>query len=87
MEILFVYSLVVLFFLFTLFFVRGILVYHPYAEPAQAIATADNVQSASLKKMGSLDTDSKVAYGALALLLLGMCLLALLNRKQTQKTA
>jgi preprotein translocase subunit SecG len=80
MEILFVYSLVLFFFLLTLLFVVVVLARHP--SQTAAPATAGTSQSRSLQAQGFSQPDRKIVYATCAFLLVGLCILAVLDRKQ-----
>lgn len=79
MEVFFVYGLVLLFFILVPIFVVVILSNHPYTEPSQ-IALTNKTAAAQIN---SSTLESKIAYGILATILMGLCLVAVLSARRS----
>jgi len=83
MEIFVDYGLVLVFFILVPIFVVVVLSTHPYSEPSKA-ATSGQL---ALKQVGSFqrrDTDnknSKIAYIALAIIFIGLCMMTVLSER------
>jgi hypothetical protein len=85
MEILFVYGLVLLFFILVPIFSVVVLSNHPYRETTQltpAVEMSTTSKSASTQKSYSA-IDRKLAYAALAVILLGAFLIAVMSERKS----
>jgi peptidoglycan biosynthesis protein MviN/MurJ (putative lipid II flippase) len=89
MEVLFVYGLVLLFFILVPLFVVGIISTHPYTEPAKMALTdkTATVHASSLQQRSSSTMERKIAYAALAVIVIGLCVIAVLSERRSGSAA
>jgi uncharacterized membrane protein len=79
MEVFFVYGLVILFFILVPIFVVVVLSTHPYTEPSQIAAAGKTATT----QASSSTVESKIAYGVLAAILMGLCMIAVLSERSS----
>ena len=87
MEIFVVVALVPLFFFITFLFVVIFLSHHPYSEhaPGATAGMARDQQGSSFGQRSLSAKSQKIAYSFLALLLTGLCVVAMLDQRKKQK--
>ena len=83
MEIFVDYGLVLIFFILVPIFVVVVLSTHPYTEPSKAAISGQLAakQGSSFTRMDSGNEKSWIAYAALAIMFIGLCMMTVLSER------